>query len=1173
MAKISNKHDLFVQETVFTGTFLQKVSCAVEGQEARFLAAVAHKVIGRGVIHVCLDDSRLERLASQLAFFSPDVAVLKLPAWDCLPYDRVSPNPAISAQRLATLSRLSLEKPYKKQPFILLTTVNSFLQKVMPVDSFAGTVFQVKAGDSLDEVQLQTYLTANGYTRSSTVREAGEFAIRGGIIDLFPPELEDPIRLDLFGDEVETIKSFDPMSQRSLGELTQIRLQPMTEAFLDKASIARFRAGYRETFGAVLKTDPLYEAVSEGRRMAGMEHWLPLFHENMVEVTSYLPEAVLVKEDQLDQAVQSRVEQIEDFYQARVTMRDIEQKSGNPLYNPLAPSALYVTAEQYQAMLADHRRFDLTPFQIDTEIEQGIVDLNAHKGRNFVDVRATPDLDLYKELYSYISSLYNGQRKILIAGYSKGSLERLQAVLTDHGFDHFVLCDDWSMVQALAPDALGLVLLDLENGFVTDDLAIITETDILGDRLSRPQKRKRRSKNFIAEVSSLNEGDYIVHMSHGIGQFVGLETVTAGGAPHDCVMLLYHGGDKLYVPVENIDTLTRYGGESSNVILDRLGGSAWQARRDRVKRNLFAMADQLLEIAAARKLKKAEKLGVPEGVYEEFCARFPYHETEDQLNAIEDILSDFNAGLAMDRLVCGDVGFGKTEVALRAAFVAAMNGVQVALVVPTTLLARQHYKGFMERFQGLPLQIRQLSRLVTTTEARKTREGLKEGTVDIVIGTHALFSKKIDFKNLGLLIVDEEQHFGVKQKEKLKELKSNIHVLTLTATPIPRTLQMSLTGLRELSLIATPPVDRLAVRTFTLPFDPVIIREALMREHFRGGQSFVVCPRLEDLAQMQKTLEELVPEVKIALAHGQLSATDLEDVMTAFYEGEYDVLLSTNIVESGLDVPRANTMILHRADMFGLAQLYQLRGRVGRGKQRGYAYLTYAPKKKLSQTAKKRLHVIETLDSLGAGFNLASHDMDIRGAGNLLGDEQSGQIKEVGVELYQEMLRDAVETAKSGGAFEDVSQSWSPQINVSLPVLIPETFVPDLSVRINLYRRAADLQEMDQIDQFAAELVDRFGSLPKEVENFLKVVEMKYLCKQAKIDKFDVGPKGGILSFLDNQFANPAALVSFIARQGSSVKLRPDHKIVFVRNWFDEPTRLKGALSILKQFAEMATQG
>jgi transcription-repair coupling factor (superfamily II helicase) len=663
----------------------------------------------------------------------------------------------------------------------------------------------------------------------------------------------------------------------------------------------------------------------------------------------------------------------------------------------------------------------------------------------------------------------------------------------------------------------------------------------------------------------------VVHADHGIGRFDGLTTITALGAPHDCLEIAYAGGDKLYLPVENIELLTRYGSGDGVAQLDRLGGAAWQGRKARLKQRLREIASELIKIAALRQLREAPVLVPPQVEYDEFVARFPYDETDDQAASIQAVLDDLASGKPMDRLVCGDVGFGKTEVALRAAFIAAFSGLQVAVVVPTTLLARQHFATFTQRFKGLPVRVAQASRLVSTKDLQAAKASLAEGTTDIIVGTHALLGKSITFNRLGLLVVDEEQHFGVGHKERLKHLREEVHVLTLTATPIPRTLQLALSGVRELSLISTPPVDRLAVRTYISPFDPVIIREALRRERYRGGQSFYVVPRIADLEEVREFLAEQTPELKVATAHGQLTPGGLEDVMTAFYDGKYDVLLSTAIVESGLDIPNANTLIVHRADMFGLAQLYQLRGRVGRSKPRAYAYFTTPNGQRLTEGAEKRLKVLQSLDTLGAGFSLASHDLDIRGGGNLLGEEQSGHIREVGFELYQSMLEEAVAALK-GGDLGEVQDQWSPQISLGTSVLIPDSYVADLQLRLGLYRRLSALELRPDIDAFAAEMVDRFGELPQEVRHLLDVVEIKGLAKLAGLQQVDAGPKGAVVAFRKNQFANPEGLVAFMQKSRGGVRMQPDHKLVFKADWDLPEERLAGVRDLVRQLADIAGQ-
>ncbi|MBA4209396.1 MAG: transcription-repair coupling factor [Parvibaculum sp.] len=1138
-----------------------------EGFDALVLADIARA--GGGVtVHVARDDARMAALREALGFFAPEIEIVVFPAWDCLPYDRVSPNGEISARRMAALSRLAaLEKAGGSTPVILLTTINAVLQRVPPRETVTRSAWSARTGNRIDLDVLTAYLAANGYNRTGTVREPGEFAVRGGIVDLYPSGFELPVRLDMFGDTLDAIRSFDAATQRTVGQLKSIDLVPASEIHLDADAIRRFRAAYVTTLGAATGDDPLYSAVSEGRKHAGMEHWLPLFHERMETIFDYVLEGLIAFDAQVEEAKASRLELIADYYDARAEARQqgsaAKLAADAPSYKPLKPEALYLSDEEWRGLLSGRRIRDLTPFSVP---ETAGRNLGGKQGRNFAPERAQEGTNIFEVLGGHIAGLRRAGKRIAIASWSEGARDRLQHVLADHGIGNVLIADSWADVNSVSKATVSLIVLGLEAGFETDELAVIGEQDVLGDRLIR-QRRKKRAENFLTEASSLTPGDLVVHVDHGIGRFERLQTIEVMGAPHDCLLLVYHGGDKLYLPVENIELLSRYGADDSDAALDRLGGTGWQARKAKLKQRIREMAAELIRIAAARELKTAPAMEPTPGAYDEFCARFPFTETEDQEQAIASVLEDLARGRPMDRLVCGDVGFGKTEVALRTAFVAAMAGYQVAVVVPTTLLARQHYRTFSQRFQGLPLKLRQMSRLVGTKDMAEAREGLASGDVDIVIGTHALLGKQVKFRNLGLVIVDEEQHFGVAHKEQLKKLRAEVHVLTLTATPIPRTLQLALSGVRELSLIATPPVDRLAVRTYVSPFDPVVIREALLREHFRGGQSFYVVPRIADLAEAEEFLREYVPEVKFIAAHGQMAAGEIEDKMTAFYDGKYDVLVSTTIVESGLDIPTANTLVVHRADMFGLAQLYQLRGRVGRSKARAYAYLTVPPYRTLTPAAEKRLRVLQSLDSLGAGFSLASHDLDIRGAGNLLGDEQSGHIKEVGYELYQEMLEEAVASMRGSGTEEG---QWSPQINVGTPVLIPEGFVPDLDARMALYRRLSDVETRAEIDGFAAELIDRFGKLPEEVEFLLKIVEIKGLCRIANVEKIEAGPKGIVLSLRENTFPNPAALVELINDERGKAKLRPDHKLVFMRDWATPAERLAGTHRLMSTLAKLA---
>jgi len=1146
------------------------IAGAPAGHDMRVLAEIAARLRGRPLIHVALDDMRAAVMADALGFFAPDCEVLPFPAWDCLPYDRVSPHTDVISERIATLSRL--HHPFAR-PCIILTTVNAIVQKTLPPEILQQASLNVGLGDELSVEKLRGFLAVNGYVSTGTVREAGEFAVRGGIVDLFPSGYETPIRLDFLGDEIESIRRFDPITQTTTDKLENIHLGPISEVLLDERSIAHFRARYRELFGAITDNDPLYEAVTVGRKFPGVEHWLGLFYPKLHTLFDYLPQATVSFDHQADESIESRLQQIEDFYQARLSLyqaaRRTKTGSAPTVYKPAPMNSLYLDHAGLDTVLTERSVVTLSPF---VSPESGrAIDAGGKRGRDFADARAVQDqATLYSNLQNYAAAQHAVNKRVTIACYSQGSADRLSTLLKTHGMAALTEAKNVDELRKTDAKLIALVILGFEHGFVSPDLALITEQDILGDRLVRPSRKRRASASFQLELGTLNPGDFVVHAEHGIGRYEGLEAISVFGTPHDCVKLVYDGGDKLFVPVENLDVLTRYGSAESGATLDKLGGAGWQNRKARVKKRLKDMADELMKIAAARELKKGEVITVPDGTYQEFASRFPYPETEDQARAIESVLDDLAAGKPMDRLVCGDVGFGKTEVALRATFAAVQAGFQVAIVVPTTLLARQHFNNFSQRFAGFPIRVAQLSRMVSFSDAKQTKEGLKAGNIDIVVGTHALLGNEVGFRDLGLMIIDEEQHFGVKQKEKLKELRAEVHVLTLTATPIPRTLQLALAGVRELSLIATPPLDRLAVRTFVLPYDPMVIRDALMREHYRGGQSFYVCPRIEDLAAVAEELRSLVPEAKLVTAHGRMTPTQLDDIMTAFDAKQYDILLATNIIESGLDIPNANTIVIHRADMFGLAQLYQLRGRVGRAKLRGYAYLTYAPGIKLSDTAQQRLEVIQTLEQLGAGFQLASHDMDIRGGGNLLGEEQSGHIREVGVELYQQMLEDAVAAARAGGTEETPDERWTPQINLGMAVLIPENYVSDLNVRLGLYRRLADVLDDEGIEAIAAEMIDRFGSLPPEVDNLLQTVAVKQLCRAAGIEKIDAGPKGAVITFRKDTFAKPDRLIHWITKQAGTVKVSPDQKLVLMRAWEDAALRLTGMKKMLTELAQMA---
>ncbi|MBT3953581.1 MAG: transcription-repair coupling factor [Rhodobacterales bacterium] len=1114
----------------------------------------------KSIIFVARDDKRLDLMRKSLWFFSPNIPILDFPSWDCLPYDRVSPNADVSSARMATLAALSSGF---EAPIVLLTTLNAITQYIPNRTIVSNNSFVAIVGRTINVKELRSYFSKMGFVQTPTVTEPGDYAIRGGIIDVFPPGESGPVRMDLFGDELESARRFDPVTQRTVENLDRIEFAPVSEVILDDVSINRFRNNYRKEFGSAGLDDPLYEAVSAGRKHQGYEHWAPYFHDGMETIFDHLPNAVIFMDENIERIHTSRWDGINDQYEARLEALNSKNRL-ETVYKPIKPELFYLSPDDLFDLLnnREQRKFIVLP----QPTGPNSLDMRARIGRNFAPERQNEELGLFEEFAKHIIE----KRKttsVIIASMSLGARERLYGLLQDQGLSGMVNIKTWKDTNH-AIGSISLAVWHLEHGFEAPGLTIISEQDVLGELIIRKTNKKRRAKDFLTEASSLSVGDLVVHVDHGVGRYRGLETVKAAGAPHDCLLLEYANNDRLYLPVENVELLSRYGHETG--LLDRLGGSAWQAKKAKLKERIREMADKLLRIAAERSLRKSEILEVSPDKWNAFCARFPYVETDDQLNAIEDVVSDMSSGKPMDRLICGDVGFGKTEVALRAAFIAASAGTQAAIIAPTTLLARQHFKSFEERFRGTGIRVKQLSRFVTTSQMKKNREALRDGAVEIIIGTHALLAKDIKFANLGLLIIDEEQKFGVGHKERLKQLRSDIHVLTLTATPIPRTLQLSLSGVRELSVIGTPPIDRLAIRTYVSEFDTVTLREALLREHYRGGQSFFVVPRISDLPEIEAFIEEQVPEINHVVAHGQMPAGELDERMNAFYDGKFGILVATTIVESGLDIPTANTIIIHRADMFGLSQLYQIRGRVGRSKTRAYAYLTTKPRQKLTHAAIKRLRVLGSLDSLGAGFMLASQDLDIRGAGNILGEEQSGNVREVGYELYQEMLEDAIAKIKSG-QMEGLTDegSWSPQINLGVPVLIPETYVQDLDVRLGLYRRLSALAKKIELEAFAAELIDRFGKLPAEVDMLLRVVRIKGMCRAAGIAKLDSGPKGAVIQFYQDKFISPSGLAQYLLDSRGTAKIK-DNKLIVLRDWTNDDKKVKGAYIIARELAVMA---
>ena len=1124
-------------------------------------------------LHIALNDKEADILQKQVEFFAFDsikndqLEILSFSSWDCLPYDRVSPKPNIIATRINCLHKLSKNKSNKKT--LIISTIKAVLQKTVPLSLIKNLGFKIEVGDEVSIDLLAQSLIDNGFSRQSIASGISEFAIRGNIVDIITAnnQIADDLigyRLDFFGDYVEGIKVFDPLTQITSNKINKVNLLPTAEVNLSAKSISNFRNNYRALFG-VPHEDMMYNAVCEGRSYAGLEHFMSLFYEQpLSNIFEYLSHPQISFSNSIVAAKNERLKIIAEYYQARVESVK-ESKTSGAIYNPLPVEHLYLSGEEFENELNKNLIINFSTSK-EICIDTGrIIDLQIKPIPDFALASRANKINTFELFKNFLQAEFKDHRIILFC-FSLGSLERLRKILLDHDINSKII---ENAADKLAKNQIGLSVLPISNGFYTSDLIMIGESSLLGEKVGR-QSSKKSAERILSEGITLQIGELVVHRYHGIGKFDGLHNIETVGIKNDFLKILYFGSDVLFVPVEDINLITRYGSENALIELDKLSNNSWQNRREKVRKKIKIAAEELIKIAAERQIRKAPILIPPLMEYEEFKARFGFEETVDQLKAICEVEEDLQKGSPMDRLVCGDVGFGKTEVAIRAAFIAAANETgkyQVAIITPTTLLCRQHYHNFINRFKDTDIKVAQLSRMVSTGEAKKIKQDLTDGKIDIVIGTHALLNKNIKFKKLGLMIVDEEQHFGVIQKERLKELRSEVHILTLSATPIPRTLQMSLSGVKELSIIATAPVDRMAVRNYVMPYDSVIVREAILREHQRGGRIFFVVPRIQDLNQLHDKLARQIPEVKIEVAHGQMSPDALDKIMNDFYDGKFDVLLSTTIIESGIDISAANTMIIYKSEHFGLAQLYQLRGRVGRGKLRGYCYFT-TKVNQISEIAKRKLAVIQSLDTLGAGFSIASHDMDIRGSGNILGDEQSGHIRETGAELYQSMLLEAIKQLKSGAKLnhnkieEFIEEDYSIQIKLRISLLIPETYIEDLSTRMQFYKRIANIESKEQQEQISIEIIDRFGKLPVEIENLLQVAYLKNLCRKANIEKLENNSQGILISFRNNHFVNSEKLLELVFSSKNHIKLQ-GNKVLFLTISKSDNEKLHNALNAI----------
>lgn len=1122
----------------------------VETHHIGFLGYEILKHCNKNIVIILKDGSDMEQTAEELKYFAPKRNILTFPAWDVQPYDRTSPQLNIQSKRLETLAKLTDIKQA-----VILTTVNAISTRISPI---IPTKTVLKCGNEINRDELITNLISQGYKRSDIVMEPGEFSIRGSLMDIYPSTEDSPIRIDFFDDEIDTIKTFDPSSQRTEKSLKSIDVSPSSELTIDEDKTRHFRKKYRELFpeGA---NDILYQDISEGRTNTIQDHFLPLFFEQ--EMTTFfeaIPEnTIFVCHDSIKDSISARLENIKESYNSRLTLlSDISDWQKDDIYRPIPADLLYLNEHEWNKHQKEKQWIYLEPFEAKNTVNFPYIPIMA-EGKNKLD-----------SAIEKIKTARSNGEGVFISAITPSSLAKIENTLVHHGMDNITITKNWGTAFK---GGINLGISPLGWGFYNkeEQYLVITEQDMFGEKNTRQWRKKRNPEEIISHFSELSPGDYVVHYDHGISRFEGLKTIESGGITQDFVELTYSDDDKLFVPIINLDVLSRYkGSEGTSVKLDKIGGAGWQKRKAKAKKNLLEIAGELIKIAAEREMAKGHVYAKPDGLYDAFCAGFPFTPTPEQQKACDDVEDEMLSNKPMDRLIVGDVGFGKTEVALRAAFIAAADGMQVAIVVPTTLLARQHYLQFKKRFADFPIKVSMLSRLVTGKASTEVKTGLAKGTVDVVIGTHSLLAESISFKKLGLLIIDEEQHFGVKHKEKIKTLKNEVDVLTLTATPIPRTLNMSLSGLKTLSLITTPPVDRLAVHTYVMPFDKKVIREAITREIFRKGQVFFVTPRVEGIEKLTDELQALIPEAKVRFAHGQMPKAALERLMEDFYDGKFNVLVSTTIVESGLDIPTANTIIVHRSDRFGLGQLHQLRGRVGRSNIRAYSYFLLPEHgKNISEDAEKRLRVLQRLEGLGSGFKLASYDMDIRGAGNILGEQQSGQIKEVGFELYNQMLKEAINEIKSGKKLK--KDTFTPNINLGVSLVLPKNYITDDNTRMVLYRRLSHTHTQEEIQEFKDEMLDRFGPIPPEVEALLEVVSLRKRCADLNISRLEAGTKGMTITFHKDTFRKPQELLQHIMSNAGILSVNQYQQVVVHKNFSTTELRVNGVEKVVSQLEEL----
>ncbi len=1119
------------------------------------LAQAARHAAGPLLV-LAADAAAAAQLEQELRFFAPaDLPVLPFPGYETLPYDQFAPHPDIVSQRLRALARLP-----SLRAGLVLTDLATALQRLPPRAFVDGHALSLRVGEELDLESFRLRLTAAGYASMPQVGEPGEFAIRGSLFDIFPMGAEAPLRIDLFDRQIDSIRSFDPETQRSSERLQRLDLLPAREFSLSPESIRDFRRRFRTRFEGDLTRMPVYRDVGDGLAPAGIEYFLPLFFADTATLFDYLPAAAtVVLPGEHGRALAAAWQTLEERHEER--RYDIE----HPV---LRPTELCVPPEEWFAAATARPHVVLGAAAGDAATGAlPAIDLGAREAPSArLDQRRAETLD------DFARQLETDAGRVLIAAESPGRRELLLELLRPRGVSPKAY-PGWH--EFLAGDArLGITVAPLSSGVALADppLTIYAEEQLFGERVRQERRRRRSDRDparIIQQLADLRPGAPVVHEDYGVGRYVGLTTMEAGGMPAEFLLIEYAEGDKLYVPVQSLERISRYtGAPAETAPLHKLGGDQWSKARARAAARIRDAAAELLDIYARRAARQGHAFALDEAQLRAFEAGFPFEETPDQAAAIAAVIEDLRSTRPMDRVVCGDVGFGKTEVALRAAFVAVQGGRQVAVLVPTTLLAQQHYQTFVDRFADWPVKVELLSRFRGEAQAKQALAGLAEGKVDVVVGTHRLLQPGVRFRDLGLVIIDEEHRFGVKDKEKLKALRAEVDVLTLTATPIPRTLNMALGGLRDLSLIATPPAARLSIKTFVSEWNAPTIREAFLRELRRGGQVYFVHNSVDTIEKTAQSLAELVPEARIVIGHGQMRERDLEQVMLDFYHKRANVLLCTTIIESGIDVPTANTIIIDRADRFGLAQLHQLRGRVGRSHHQAYAYLVTPPKNAMTTDAVKRLEALESLEDLGAGFVLATHDLEIRGAGELLGDEQSGQIQEIGFALYMELLERAVKAMQAGRRPElEKPLHHGPEVDLHVPSMLPEAYLPDVHARLVLYKRISGVESVAELDDLQAETVDRFGGLPEPAKNLFRIARMRVTAAVCGVERFDVGAGSGSVTFMDDPPVDTGALLLFVQRHGKTMRFDGPKKVRFTGGWDEPEARFAYAQQLLEGLA------